>query len=223
MISSKIYGPDSKIEDNEKYYDCNFNGIRFDFWESNVFYECSFVGCDFYGCNELSFVNCMFRDCVVEDSTFLGWSNNFYNCQFDGANLYLHTTHMTECTGAEVPIACPSHGSFIAWKAAVDPETDEFVLVKLRIPAKAARCSAGNLKCRANEAQVLDIQKLSDKEISLERKTAYSTWDSNFIYTVGRTVKPTEPFNKNRWSECSSGIHFFIDRLEALKYGRLCE
>ena len=38
-----------------------------------------------------------------------------------------------------------------------------------------------------------------------------------FIYEVGKIVK-VENFNTNRWDECSTGIHFFINRENASYY-----
>jgi hypothetical protein len=46
----------------------------------------------------------------------------------------------------------------------------------------------------------------------------HSQHDENFTYRVGETVKPTEPFDDDRWDECSTGIHFFITRYEAVNY-----
>ena len=42
-----------------------------------------------------------------------------------------------------------------------------------------------------------------------------SKHDYTFVYRVGETVEPREPFDPNRWNECASGIHFFITREEA--------
>ena len=44
---------------------------------------------------------------------------------------------------------------------------------------------------------------------------AHSRWDPKFLYRVGETVVPREPFDDNMWNECASGIHFYITRLEA--------
>lgn len=41
--------------------------------------------------------------------------------------------------------------------------------------------------------------------------------DKNFVYKLGETVEVPD-FNKNRWAECASGIHFFITRQEAVDY-----
>jgi hypothetical protein len=45
--------------------------------------------------------------------------------------------------------------------------------------------------------------------------TAASEHDSNFMYVTGQTVRPTKPFDEDWVSECASGIHFYITRLEA--------
>lgn len=36
-------------------------------------------------------------------------------------------------------------------------------------------------------------------------------------YEVGKTVK-VDDFDEDRWSECSRGIHFFMNRQEAIDY-----
>jgi len=48
-------------------------------------------------------------------------------------------------------------------------------------------------------------------------KKGNSQHDPDFVYTVGKIVKP-DVWNENRWEECESGIHFFITRIEAEKY-----
>ena len=37
------------------------------------------------------------------------------------------------------------------------------------------------------------------------------------IYKVGCEVLP-DKFDDNRWEECSNGIHFFINKQEAIDY-----
>ena len=89
--------------------------------------------------------------------------------------------------------------------------------MKLLIPADAKRSSATTEKCRADKAVVLEIQDLDGNKID---RNAYSTYNNaqNFEYKVGETVVPREPFDEDRWNECSSGIHFFIDRRAAVEY-----
>lgn len=114
--------------------------------------------------------------------------------------------------------ACPCEGEFIAWKKCrTHGEDNSECIVKLLIPADAKRSSATTEKCRADKAIVLEIQDLDGNKID---RNAYSTYEGaqNFEYKVGETVTPREPFDEDRWNECSSGIHFFIDRRAAVEY-----
>lgn len=107
-----------------------------------------------------------------------------------------------------IPIACPDIGSFIGYKKA-----GKFI-VKLKILSDARRCSATGRKCRCDKAKVLDIQYF-DKDIPCDYKEVASNYDKNFIYRIGEIVE--EPnFDENRWNECTRGIHFFINRQEAV-------
>lgn len=42
--------------------------------------------------------------------------------------------------------------------------------------------------------------------------------ENKIMYTVGNVVKPTNPFDENRFLECASGIYFFYDRDDAVAY-----
>lgn len=108
---------------------------------------------------------------------------------------------------------CPCEGEFIAWKKASDGCRG--VIVKLLIPAEAKRSSATTGKCRADKAIVLEIQDMDGNKIDT---VAYSRQDDSFKYVVGETVTPKEPFCEDRWQECASGIHFFVDRRAAVEY-----
>ena len=99
-------------------------------------------------------------------------------------------------------------GDIVGWKKLKDG-----LIAKLLIPAKAKRSNATGRKCRAEYAKVLEIR---NKKKSVKR--GESGYEDGFAYIVGKTVKPTEPFDDNRWEECSTGIHFFITRIEAEKY-----
>ena len=108
-----------------------------------------------------------------------------------------------------IPLACPDTGSFTAWKKASGK------IVKLLVPEDAQRSSATARKCRCSKAVVLEIQNI-DGTLA-EDDQVKSNRDRNFIYKVGETVK-VEGFDTNRWNECSTGIHFFINRQEAVEY-----
>lgn len=106
-------------------------------------------------------------------------------------------------------LSCPTEGSFIGWKKASG------YIVKLRIPEDARRSSATGHKCRCDKAYVMEIQNMDGTKATED--TVRSDHDKNFVYTVGATVEVPD-FDDNRWSECAPGIHFFIDRREAVEY-----
>lgn len=114
-----------------------------------------------------------------------------------------------ESIANNVPLACPSHGSFIGWKV-----VKEF-LVKLEIPEDAERSSAFGNKCRCSKARVLEISNITTGE-SISSVTNYS-FNQALEYKVGEMVYP-DYFDKNRFKECSNGIHFFIDKQSAIDY-----
>ena len=109
-------------------------------------------------------------------------------------------------------IQCPEEGSFIAYKKAQNNSV--YVIVKLEITADAKRSSATSRKCRASKAKVLEITDISGNN---KYKTAVSTHDNSFVYEVGETLEILD-FDNDRWKECSTGIHFFINRQEAVNY-----
>ena len=114
-----------------------------------------------------------------------------------------------------VPFFCPSEGSFIGWKKAWSIGKDRnLVLVKLEIPADARRSSASGTKCRCDKAKVLEITRIDNGE---PQQIAKSDYTSVFVYRAGEMVE--EPgFCEDRWQECAAGIHFFINKQEAINY-----
>ena len=108
-----------------------------------------------------------------------------------------------------VPFACPSDGAFIGWKKVRN------CLVMLEIPEDARRCSCTSQKCRCDKAKVLGITNLDTNEsVSEIKNTSYSP---AVTYVVGEMVYP-DSFDENRWNECSHGIHFFINKQNAIDY-----
>ena len=112
------------------------------------------------------------------------------------------------------PIHCPEKGSFIGFKKALSSNMEVEVIVELEIPAEAKRSSATDRKCRCDKAKVLSITGLSGVA---EFQQAISSYDTNFVYEIGKTVV-VDDFDDNRWNECSTGIHFFITKDEAIRY-----
>ena len=106
------------------------------------------------------------------------------------------------------PLQCPESGSYIGYKKASG------LVVELEIPADARRSSATSRKCRASKAKVLSITDINGNPAGGQVKSDY---DPNFVYAIGETVEVTD-FDDNRWNECSTGIHHFITRAEAVIY-----
>ena len=108
-----------------------------------------------------------------------------------------------------IPLACPSEGAFIGWKKV------EGKLVKLEIPEDARRRSATTQKCRCDKAKVLAITDFDgNNPIDEILNTSQA---SGLLYKVGEMVYP-DSFDEDRWNECSHGIHFFINKQDAIDY-----
>ena len=113
-----------------------------------------------------------------------------------------------------IPMVCPETGAFVAWKKCASKSGQ--VIVKLLVPEDAKRSSGTGRKCRSEKAVVLEIQTKTGKPRN--NVQAWSLHDKKFVYEVGKTVVPREPFCEERFKECESGIHFFMHRQEAVEY-----
>lgn len=112
---------------------------------------------------------------------------------------------LSSAKGSELAIAMTRilpEGDIIGWK-----KCREEKIVKLLVPAASKRSHAFGRKCRAEFATVL--------EIIGGGKTAESYREDGFTYKVGETVRPKEKFNEDWTEECTSGIHFYITKIEA--------
>ena len=145
---------------------------------------------------------------------------NLSNADLCGANLRGANLSNADLCGASIdqmmwniytvfyPLQCPESGSYIGYKKASG------LVVELEIPADARRSSATSRKCRASKAKVLSITDINGNPAGGQVKSNY---DPNFVYAIGETVEVTD-FDDNRWNECSTGIHHFITRAEAVIY-----
>ena len=153
---------------------------------------------------------------------------NLFRADLSGANLSGADLSGADLSGANLsgadyiekaknlfyPIACPEIGAFVGWKKARVKTSGHECIVKLEITEDAVRSSAAGRKCRCSKATVLEIQDLEG--IVLEQ-VAVSDRDENFHYIPG-TVVSVSDFDENRWNECSTGIHFYITREEAVRH-----
>ncbi len=131
-----------------------------------------------------------------------------YKANFDNARL--QAQNLEEAIDFPyIPMACPTDGAFVGWKKI------ENYLIKLLIPADAERCSSTGRKCRCSYAQVLDITTLDGKEHIDHVVNLF--YQPAIIYKVGEVVKP-DSYDPDRWHTCSHGIHFFINKQEAIDY-----
>ena len=231
--------------DKASFNNCNVTYSRFInvSFKDTYFYRLitgttHFVACNFtraimdnFTFEECIFIECDFSKCDMKNITFKGCS--FYNCDFKEAKLppFFYPNNMEDCVNVPyIPMACPEEGEFIGYKIAsserwlsnfpslirpYDNIGPANVLVTLKIPADARRSSAGGRKCRCDKAKVIGLE-FFGKGFE-DANVAYSKFDARFEYRVGEEIS-VPFFNENRWNECSTGIHFFINRKEALQY-----
>lgn len=107
-----------------------------------------------------------------------------------------------------IHMACPTDGPFIGWKKI------KGYLIKLEIPSDAERSSSTTNKCRCDKAFVVSITNIKNGE-SVDKidNDEYAHTE----YVVGQMVFP-DRWDGNRFNECSHGIHFFIDKQDAIDY-----
>ena len=148
---------------------------------------------------------------------------NLFGANLSGANLSRANLSRANLSGAYYiekaknlfyPIACPEIGAFVGWKKAKGKTSGHECIVKLEITEDAMRSSATGRKCRCSKATVLEIQ---DLEGNVLDQAAVSDRDCNFSYIPGTVVSVLD-FDENRWNECSTGIHFYITREEAVRH-----
>ena len=138
---------------------------------------------------------------------------NLFGANLEGANLYGAYLYGANLYGAKdipyIPLNCPSEGSFIGWKKVCGN------LIKLEIPEDAKRLSSVSMKCRCDKAKVLSVWNMRLKEEVSE--VVNHAYNQNTLYKVGEMVYP-DYFDEDRWNECSHGIHFFINKQDAINY-----
>ena len=208
-----------------KFLRCSFNSTT---WGYSYFTDCDFTFC--------TFINVAMNGSCFNNVTMLEVRYQF--CDFmcssftDSKIVKTHPDIMcsyvcAEIVNTDIDIAShvPSEGSFTAWKKCayslskdfITDDNDIYCIVKLTIPDSARRSNAGGTKCRADKAIVEDIQDFDGNSIDV---IAHSLYDYRFTYTKGQTVS-VDVFSTDRYSECAEGIHFFLDRKDAVNFKML--
>jgi len=135
---------------------------------------------------------------------------NLYGADLYGAYLYgadLRSANLEDkqimSLGIQRTLIVPDTGAFIGYK-----KTQEGVILKLLIPESAARTNAiGSRKCRASQAHILEAMETKENVF-------HSQHNPDYTYTVGTDCLP-DKYDPDRRNECSSGIHFYITKIEA--------
>ena len=142
---------------------------------------------------------------------------NLHGAYLGSADFRSANLNNADLSGAKnmmyIPMACPEEGSFIGFKKAV--YAGKNYIVKLEISVDALRSSATSRKCRCNKAKVLEIQNVDGSKANID--VVHSTYDPSFQYKTGQIVEEPK-YDNNRFNECSKGIHFFINRQEAVDF-----
>lgn len=185
------------------------------------FVDCIFINCRFLECN---FTKAVFIGCSLSNRVVFRFCD-LREVDLCGANLY--SCNFIDCFGLDTAIVddktlyyrpqCPTNGSFIGYKGAWCYDTELHrrpVLVTLKIPADAYRSSATTQKCRCDKATVLDAYDLSNGQPLPNTVLIHSVYNSQFQYTIGQTLQVAD-CNTNRWAECATGIHFFMEKKDA--------
>ena len=149
--------------------------------------------------------------------------SNLSNTDLNGTNLSNVNLEYTDLNNTKYnhltsffALQCPEKGSFIAYKKALSIENNNKVevIVELLVMEDSERSSSTSRKCRFSHTKTLSITSLDGK---INYSIAHSMKYSDFIYEVGKE-NTVDDFDKNRWNECSTGIHGFITREEAVNY-----
>ena len=195
------------LERHRKWLDDEDGGERADLREANLrgadlrgadLREADLRGADLYGANLRG--------------------ADLYGANLRGADLRGADLREADLRGADlreaknipfIPLVCPEKGSFTAFKKCGS------YIIKLLIPQDAKRCSATTRKCRASYAKVVAITNIDGSQAEVDHVTNHAY--EPIEYKIGEYVYP-DSFDDDRWNECSHGIHFFINRQEAVEY-----
>lgn len=222
---------------DSRFEQCDFRYSSWDWVKAShsLFENCLFINVEFRGCalrraifKGCTFLNCSFIGCDLSKAHF-GYSSNIVSCTFVRCDfneirlpdLFIPTVINDSGNVPYIPMVCPDEGEFVGYKKAwtIDNGMRYLVLITLRIPADASRSSGFGRKCRCSKAIVEKMEWISPEAHSHPSvPMARSIFDEHFIYTEGKEVTPRLGFCEDRWNVCSGGIHFFMNKREAIEY-----
>lgn len=157
-----------------------------------------------------------YADLTKSDLYFCNLTNaNLNNCNLHNADLNMALTNGENLNSAlGLNDQCPKTGSFIGWKKCIGYD-NIYYIVKLEIPADAKRSSSTGIKCRCSKAKVLEIQNLDGTKANVNE--VHSWYSLSFKYIIDEILEVPD-FDERYWFDCSSGIHFFMNKEDAINY-----
>ena len=218
LRSANLYGADLRGADLYGADLCSANLYGADLCSANLYgadlHSANLCGANLYGADlrsaNLSSAN--LRSANLYSANLYGANLRYADlcgANLCGANLYGADLHSAEHIPF-IAMSCPEEGAFIGYKKAGGH------IIKLQILEDAKRSSATSRKCRCNKAKVLSIENIYTR-MPCTLNSISSDYDSTFVYEVGKIVS-VDNFDDDRWNECAPGIHFFINREEAVNY-----
>lgn len=205
LHSARLGGADLSFANLNYATLCNADLHNVNLWGASL-NEANLHSADL-SCANLNWANLCYTDLSYANL----YGANLLNANLHGADLNSAILDNVKCNYHTnfFALQCPEEGSFIGYKKVRGH------IVKLEILSDAKRSSATTRKCRCSAAKVLSITTLDGRDDGTQFIS--SGRDSNFVYRVGEIVR-VDDFDENRWNECSTGIHFFITRDEAVEY-----
>lgn len=136
---------------------------------------------------------------------------NFSGSKLDGAN-FIGATGLDSTIGLLEQYPAPQ-GQFIGYKA-IKVAPGRLGIVKLLVPEEARRVRPlGSHIIRVDRARPLEI--VSD---GVFYTSGFSCRDPEFEYVVGKLAVPYHAYSADITVECASGLHLFVNRLDAETY-----
>lgn len=219
------------------FKDCSFDHCTFQ--DVNLTLDTYISRCDFLDKCNFDSVG-VFRSVTISHSFFdkenvindIGFENERQVAEFAAKNRYIQRLKDRDRIFMDFALKnftytpeykhYPSDCDFIGWKVIKDAQPkdkgeNKLYLVKLLIPKEAKVSSWIGDKCRADRAYVLNIYDQEGKEV--QEVTARCAINDKILttYTVGEYSYPDD-FDDDHRKICSNGIHFFLDKQEAMDY-----
>lgn len=217
-----------KLNINRCYIDIDSN-IQYCDFQDMIIQHCTIhadiiLACKFYLSSSIVVMNSTINANITEcEICACGSPLYLYKCIFYEGIMYNNQNYssnalmMYESNFIDaLKQTCPKEGSFICYKK-VYTGICAHVLATLEIPADAKRIYTISTKCRAEYAKVIKLELLLYNIECKEIDVAYSGYNEDVVYRKGKIVYP-DSFDDDMLNEYSNGIHFFMDKNDAINY-----